>query len=517
VVTCPESLRSNILNPAKAWVFVRPPGGWAGATVSPSAVLAASDEDGQKYSTFGQSVAVTNDAIFIAATGHGANPSHSPPLLDHSAGSVYVFTRPAGGWVDEIESAVLSPSTGLGTYMGVRLSTDGATLVATSNYGNAVYVFSRPSNGWTTSTETAVLSAPLSKCLVNGDAAVVGNEIVASVCPTNYGDQDAVYVFTKGSGAWTSAANPTVKLTSQVPYGMQGGDINFDGSTIALGGGTGISIFKRPAGGWAPGGESQILTDPDPNYYLGGFAMGSGAIVTSEVVGAGGAGERLLVFEVPVVRGLLTVAPKPVVVGSGAAVFTGTCGITFGLVKSCSVVAKAGSKVVASGSVVPSSAAVSVRVPLSVNATGRSLLKAGGGVLPIVVTATVSPATGSAVTVSAPDSLVAKKVSITLASSVLFSSGSSVLTTAAVGLIRAFGVKVQGSKSAVCDGFTDNQGSAAFNLKLGLARATAVCTILKKYVGSTVVHSFGASKPIASNATAAGRAKNRRVTITIAN
>jgi outer membrane protein OmpA-like peptidoglycan-associated protein len=350
--------------------------------------------------------------------------------------------------------------------------------------------------------------------ITQGDAAVVGNDVVATVCPNNYGDQDAVYVFTKGSGSWTSAANPTVKLTLAAPFRQnQGGEIAFDGSTIAVGWGR-ISIFKRPAGGWVPGGESQILDDPDSQMGFGvKIAIGSGIIVSGDYQSSSG----VHVFEVPVVRGLLTVAPKPVVVGTGAAVFTGTCGITFGLVKSCSVVAKAGSKVVASGSVVPSSAAVSVRVPLSVNATGRSLLKAGGGILPIVITATVSPATGSAVTVSAPDSLVAKKVSITLASSVLFSSGSSVLTTAAVGLIRAFGVKVQGSKSAGCDGFTDNQGSAAFNLKLGLARATAVCTILKKYVGSTVVHSFGASKPIASNATAAGRAKNRRVTITIAN
>ncbi|HQU57202.1 MAG TPA: OmpA family protein, partial [Chitinophagaceae bacterium] len=64
------------------------------------------------------------------------------------------------------------------------------------------------------------------------------------------------------------------------------------------------------------------------------------------------------------------------------------------------------------------------------------------------------------------------------------------------------------------DGHTDSDGSDAFNLKLSDGRAASV----KKYLVSKgidesrlVSEGFGESQPIASNKTAAGKQKNRRV------
>jgi len=63
-------------------------------------------------------------------------------------------------------------------------------------------------------------------------------------------------------------------------------------------------------------------------------------------------------------------------------------------------------------------------------------------------------------------------------------------------------------------GYTDNRGSAATNLRLSQARADAVRAYL---VGKSVpgyqltARGFGAANPIASNATAVGRSRNRRV------
>ncbi|MRR17500.1 MAG: OmpA family protein, partial [Deltaproteobacteria bacterium] len=64
------------------------------------------------------------------------------------------------------------------------------------------------------------------------------------------------------------------------------------------------------------------------------------------------------------------------------------------------------------------------------------------------------------------------------------------------------------------EGHTDNVGSAASNKKLSQKRADAV----KKYMVSKGIDAsrlsavgFGLEKPIASNATKEGRAKNRRV------
>lgn len=63
-------------------------------------------------------------------------------------------------------------------------------------------------------------------------------------------------------------------------------------------------------------------------------------------------------------------------------------------------------------------------------------------------------------------------------------------------------------------GYTDNTGSAAVNTRLSRARAIAVRAYLaRKGVAPSrmVARGFGPSSPVTSNATAAGRAQNRRV------
>jgi OmpA-OmpF porin, OOP family len=71
-------------------------------------------------------------------------------------------------------------------------------------------------------------------------------------------------------------------------------------------------------------------------------------------------------------------------------------------------------------------------------------------------------------------------------------------------------------------GHTDNVGGAAVNRKLSQARAQSVLAYLTgKYPGITAdrftVKGYGKDKPIASNATEAGRAQNRRVEFTVLN
>lgn len=64
------------------------------------------------------------------------------------------------------------------------------------------------------------------------------------------------------------------------------------------------------------------------------------------------------------------------------------------------------------------------------------------------------------------------------------------------------------------EGHTDNKGNAAFNQKLSAKRAEAVKKyLIKKGVAESRIaaQGFGDSKPIATNVTPAGRAKNRRV------
>ena len=70
-------------------------------------------------------------------------------------------------------------------------------------------------------------------------------------------------------------------------------------------------------------------------------------------------------------------------------------------------------------------------------------------------------------------------------------------------------------------GHTDGRGKAALNKNLSLERAKAVKTYLEANLGQAVGVTFGEAsgmgdeQPLASNKTAAGRAKNRRVDVTI--
>ncbi len=68
-------------------------------------------------------------------------------------------------------------------------------------------------------------------------------------------------------------------------------------------------------------------------------------------------------------------------------------------------------------------------------------------------------------------------------------------------------------------GFTDNTGSASYNLRLGEQRAEAVMRYLNMNDGVPLHRmntiSYGEGKPMADNKTREGRAKNRRVVLVV--
>lgn len=71
----------------------------------------------------------------------------------------------------------------------------------------------------------------------------------------------------------------------------------------------------------------------------------------------------------------------------------------------------------------------------------------------------------------------------------------------------------------IISGHTDNQGNAALNQPLSEARAKSVVTWLKEHgVDVTLLapQGFGSTRPVADNATAGGRALNRRVEVALA-
>ena len=73
-----------------------------------------------------------------------------------------------------------------------------------------------------------------------------------------------------------------------------------------------------------------------------------------------------------------------------------------------------------------------------------------------------------------------------------------------------------GCKRVDIRGYTDSAGKKDYNQKLSERRATAVKDYLESHgiaAGILTAQGFGEENPIASNATAEGRAQNRRVTV----
>ena len=118
-------------------------------------------------------------------------------------------------------------------------------------------------------------------------------------------------------------------------------------------------------------------------------------------------------------------------------------------------------------------------------------------------------------------------VKVTFDSGILFTTGSSTLSSTAKNSLTQFSNVLKGN--ADCDvavqGYTDNAGwknstaeqSAQKNLDLSQKRAESVTSyLLSLGVPSSQIRSttgFGESNPVADNSTAAGKAQNRRVEV----
>ena len=110
---------------------------------------------------------------------------------------------------------------------------------------------------------------------------------------------------------------------------------------------------------------------------------------------------------------------------------------------------------------------------------------------------------------------------IALDSAVLFDSGEYRLKPAASQAIDEVLTRIEdrGATSVVVAGHTDAVGSAEDNRTLSLNRAAAVADYLVEHGGFSAERvtreAFGETRPIASNETPMGRAKNRRVELTV--
>ena len=111
-------------------------------------------------------------------------------------------------------------------------------------------------------------------------------------------------------------------------------------------------------------------------------------------------------------------------------------------------------------------------------------------------------------------------ITLNMPGNVTFATDSSDLSPAFFDVLNSVGKVMNEFESTVVEvaGHTDSTGSDAYNLQLSQRRAQSVAT----YLGAQGVNSqrlitvgMGESRPVADNATAGGRAANRRVEITM--
>ena len=268
-----------------------------------------SADDGDSYENFGQSVSISGDNIVVGAD-QGDNS------VANGSGSVYVFTKPAGGWENMTQTAKLHASDGSGyTFFGWSVAIDQDNIVVgayrnntTASYAGAAYVFTMQAGGWVDGTETAKLLASdgTSSDYFGFSVDISGDNIVIGA----YGDSQpysfsgSAYVFSKPAGGWVSATE-TGKFLPSVKFNNDyfGYSVSISGDNIAIGaygdrdnayGAGAVYVFRKPVSGWTNMSETAKLlaSDAVESEHLGWSVSISGGTIASGAYGNDDNGEE---------------------------------------------------------------------------------------------------------------------------------------------------------------------------------------------------------------------------------
>ncbi len=250
VVGAPGSGFGGDRDPGRAYVYIRPAGGWHGH-IAPAATLTAAG--GGAGDAFGYSVAISGGTIVVGAPFHGH-------------GAVYVFARRRGA---QTQAATLNgPRGSLGFAVGVS----GSTIVAGAPVhrgGGAAYAFVRRGRRWAGQR----LTHPAAARQVGYSVAIAGATIAVGAPDFGaHGAQPQDFVYTRTASGWGSrpaavlaAPSPAKAGTcgshgDRVPYADLGRSLAISGDRIVVNAGQQAvnstwlgtaCIFTRPAGGWS--------------------------------------------------------------------------------------------------------------------------------------------------------------------------------------------------------------------------------------------------------------------------
>ncbi|MFT4035051.1 MAG: beta-propeller fold lactonase family protein [Patulibacter sp.] len=171
---------------------------------------------------------------------------------------------------------------------------------------------------------------------------------------------------------------------------------------------------------------------------------------------------------------------------------------------------------IGTGTATTASDGSSAQVAVKLTRAARRALSRPGAKLDVQVEATMTTAAGASSTTTQATTLRLSR-QIVVPTDGIFAVGSAELQATGKRFLQSTAPSLDDARSIRCIGHTQAGPNPAANYQLGLERARTVCGYLKRLGVDAEVQSAsrGQLEPRASNETAAGRAKNRRVELQV--
>ena len=260
--------------------------------------------DTQQFSFFGYSVAASGDTVVVGA------PGFVDEMGDSQPGRVYVFVKPADGWVNMVQSAELSASdngSNSDAEFGFSIAIANHTIVVGAPGVAKAYLFVEPTGGWRDMTETAVIEH---QATFNDDAfgyAVASDGsadtlfVGAPAAAIRNSTTGAAYVFLKPRDGWVDTSSPNAVLTASDAGAGDGlgnyiatsvGTVVVAANSKPAGNYYGAAyVFVRPTSGWVTATQNAELT---ASTQLTNAQLGTSLSVHGSTIVAGAPGPATL-------------------------------------------------------------------------------------------------------------------------------------------------------------------------------------------------------------------------------
>lgn len=210
-----------------------------------------------------------NQGASVAISGDGNTAVIGGPSDNSNAGAVWIFVKNGNTWTQQAKLVGTGATGNALQGFSVAISDNGSTVVVgapldNSNYG-AFWIFSRSGNIWTQTggkyVATGAIGGPGkqgSSVGISGD----GNTIAVGAMFDGYGNNGAVYIFTKSGGSWNQDGKFNTNAADNVGTSVA---LSYDGTTIVAGAARGSDyvggayVLQKSVGTWTVDNNSQII------------------------------------------------------------------------------------------------------------------------------------------------------------------------------------------------------------------------------------------------------------------